>query len=572
MNKAINQLKRNNDIVITKPDKGSGVVIMDKTEYLRLLSEASVSDTKKFSAVSKERPKTRGRPPKYYHLLLQKEKELEAIVRRILPKEIADTVCLKGSRLAHLYGLPKTHKKNLSVRPILSSTATYNYPLAKWLDDKLKTLSINNYTISDTLMFAEQLKELSFDEDDILVSYDVTSLFTNVPLDYTLDLLVEKAFKDNWFCATYDLTISKQDLFELLKIATKDQLFQFNDNLYLQTDGVAMGSPLGPLLANVFLCHVEEMLEQQDKLPSFYRRYVDDTLVVIRDVAEAEQFLITLNNCHPSIQFTMELAVNNTLPFLGMLLMKQRSKITTSVYRKTTNKGLLLHYQSHVDNKYKKSLLKTMLHRAYSLSSTTELFEKECENIRSTFQKLRYPSELIEATIRNFINTSDVESQSTSNNNNKNTIRIVLPFIDQKPADIVKRQLTQLNKKLDIDLQPVFVSRKLEDVLKFREPKPSLVSQQLVVYKFQCGSCDASYVGYTARHLHQRIEEHRYSAIGRHRLADHGQTTAPPAASFSVLKKCASKFDCLIHEMFYIKELKPSLNVQSDSVRAKLFT
>ena len=206
-----------------------------------------------------------------------------------------------------------------------------------------------------------------------------------------------------------------------------------------------------------------------------------------------------------------------------------------------------------------------MLHRAYSLSSTTELFEKECENIRSIFHKLRYLSELIEATIRNFINTSDVESQSTSNNN-KNTIRIVLPFIDQKPADIVKRQLTQLNKKLDKDLQPVFVNRKREDVLKFREPKPSLVSQQLVVYKFQCGSCDASYVGYTARHLHQRIEEHRYLAIGRHRLADHGQTTALPATRFSVIKKCAWKFDCLIHEMFYIKELKPSLNVQSDSV------
>ena len=119
--------------------------------------------------------------------------------------------------------------------------------------------------------------------------------------------------------------------------------------------------------------------------------------------------------------------------------------------------------------------------------------KKEFENIRSNFHRLRYPSELTEATIRNFINTSDVQSQSTINN--KNTIRIVLPFIDQKPADIVKRQLTQLNKKLDIDLQPVFVSRKLEDVLKFREPKPSLVSHQLVVYKFQCGSCDASYVG-----------------------------------------------------------------------------
>ena len=79
------------------------------------------------------------------------------------------------------YGLPKTHKKVLSVRPILSATATYNYPLAKWLDNKLKPLSINKYTITDTFMFAEHLRQMSFNEDDILVSYDVTSQFTNVP-------------------------------------------------------------------------------------------------------------------------------------------------------------------------------------------------------------------------------------------------------------------------------------------------------------------------------------------------------------------------------------------------------
>ena len=128
-----------------------------------------------------------------------------------------------------------------------------------------------------------------------------------------------------------------------------------------------------------------------------------------------------------------------------------------------------------------------------------------------------------------------------------------------------------LNSLMQVTSCIANIARITRATLKFVDDY-KLVSQQLVVYKFQCGSCDASYVGYTARHLHQRIEEHRYSAIGRHRLADHGQTTAPPAASFSVLKKCASKFDCLIHEMFYIKELKPSLNVQSDSVRAKLFT
>ena len=76
-------------------------------------------------------PRTKGRPPKHYHPLLEKEKHLDSVVRRILPKHIADTVCLKGSRLAHLYGLPKTHKERLAMRPILSATGTYNYTLAK---------------------------------------------------------------------------------------------------------------------------------------------------------------------------------------------------------------------------------------------------------------------------------------------------------------------------------------------------------------------------------------------------------------------------------------------------------
>ena len=84
--RAIDELKRRDDIVITKPDKGSGVVVLDKTEHLRLLSEASINDTSKFCAVLLEKPKTRGRPPKYYHPLLQKEKTLDSIVRRILPK------------------------------------------------------------------------------------------------------------------------------------------------------------------------------------------------------------------------------------------------------------------------------------------------------------------------------------------------------------------------------------------------------------------------------------------------------------------------------------------------------
>ena len=127
---------------------------MNEDEYSRLLRKASVDDKSKFREVSAERPKTRGRPPKYYHPLLQKEKALSIAVHKILPSAIANAVCIKaGSRLAHLYGLPKTHKKQLSLRPILSATSTYNYALAKWLEDKLNPLSYNRYSILDIFEF-----------------------------------------------------------------------------------------------------------------------------------------------------------------------------------------------------------------------------------------------------------------------------------------------------------------------------------------------------------------------------------------------------------------------------------
>ena len=104
--KALNLLKKRDDIVVTKPDKGSGIVVMDKSEHLRLLSAASVDDTMKFARVDDKRPNLRGRPPKHYHPLLQKEKDLNSILHQILPQDNATSLSPKSSRLAHLYGLP----------------------------------------------------------------------------------------------------------------------------------------------------------------------------------------------------------------------------------------------------------------------------------------------------------------------------------------------------------------------------------------------------------------------------------------------------------------------------------
>ena len=142
---------------------------------------------------------------------------------------------------------------------------------------------------------------MEINEHDILVSYDVFSLFTNVPVDETIESIAERAFQNNWFNEEHSLNITKSDLIELLRIATKQQLFQFEGNLYQQVDGVTMGPPLGPLMANAFVCNIEKQLERENKMPDVYKHYVDDTLSLMTDVETASEFLTTLNNSHPSI-------------------------------------------------------------------------------------------------------------------------------------------------------------------------------------------------------------------------------------------------------------------------------
>ena len=178
----------------------------------------------------------------------------------------------------------------------------------------------------------------------------------------------------------------------------------------------------------------------------------------------------------------------------------------------------------------------------------------------------------MQSIIRRFIESKVSEDSHTRVADKREApVRIVLPYKDQKSANVVRKQLADLSRKINADISPVYTSRKIKDEIKVREDKQPLVSQQCVVYSFQCGLCDAGYVGYTCRHLHQRIEEHKGSAIGNHLREQHDMEPEDIAQSFRILRKCQNKFGCLIFEMFFIKELKPMLNKQCDSIRAQLF-
>ena len=135
---------------------------------------------------------------------------------------------------------------------------------------------------------------------------------------------------------------------------------------------------------------IEENLEREGKLPSFYRRYVDDTFTIMPNIGTASNSLDTLNKTHSSVKFTMETECNGMLPFLDIHLLNRSPQIETKVYVKPTNSSLLLHYQGHVDNRYKQGLLRTMLDRAHRLSSSRSHFSDECDRSKTVFSRLRW--------------------------------------------------------------------------------------------------------------------------------------------------------------------------------------
>ena len=131
--------------------------------------------------------------------------------------------------------------------------------------------------------------------------------------------------------------------------------------------------------------------------------------------------------------------------------------------------------------------------------------------------------------------------------------------------------MRDLSQKIGTTLQHVFISRKLEQDLKPREIKPPIINQQRVVYSLTCDLCNSDDVSFTAWHLHQHIVEHQNSAIGKHFLTAHGDTSLLKKSQLCILEKSQGKFDCLVYEMLLITQCNPCLNMQTDSICAKLF-
>ena len=400
LHRTINKLSQDSSIKVCKFDKGNGVAILQAEDYLSKLAKI-VNDKSKFEEVNYQSG---------IHPLIAKENSIAYYVRRYFKKVEGYTNLIpSGSKPGKLYGMAKVHKPNVPLRPVVSMIGTPEYKLAKFLDSLIKPYIPDTYLLKSTDEFIDRLKLVPCTNKNTMVSFDVISLFTNVPLAETIELIINRIYDDN----NPNAVPFEKDVFRKLMFMATQGIFMFNDRMYKQIDGVTMGSPLGPTLANFFLGHIEEQIfaNNNDVLPKIYLRYVDDVYAVFDNQNTCSRFLDVLNMQHKNIRFTIEKATE-TLSFLDVEIKLHDNGYDTRVWRKKTNTGLLLNFNANCPKTWKSGLIMCFLHRAKIICSTFQLYRQEVEKLRVIFHRNAYPNWFINNIVDKF------EKQSNANNAN----------------------------------------------------------------------------------------------------------------------------------------------------------
>ena len=397
--------------------------------------------------------------------------------------------------------------------------------------------------------------------DKFTVSFDIKSLFTNIPLEETLDLAVETIFQHR-----PHLKISKKELLELFRFCTSKTHFLFDGKVYDQTDGIAMGSPLAPTLANLFMGHHEKQWIEafQGEKPIFYKRYVDDIFAVFNNREQALEFYEYINQQHPNIEFTKEENVNFKLPFLDVMV-ENSGKLATTVYHKPTFTGVMTNFRSFVPQVYKINLIRTLLDRVFKICNAWIGFDICVKKLTQLLLRNGFPEKVIDRNVKTFLDaklsTSDTEEQ------NVDTHYFKLPYVGDY-SNYTKKRLNNMYKTFcnsDKSIRLIFNTTKIRDYFSTKDMIPNSFKSS-VVYQYNCARCNSCYVGRTRRNLSTRIEEHlggkKSSNIFKHLRNNPECQNLDQRKQFKILDYASSKYELSLKEGLHIKWIKPSLNVQ----------
>ena len=410
----------------------------------------------------------------------------------------------QNSYIPQFYGLPKLHKPNIPLRPIVSSIGSPTYNLSKELARILSPLrgKTTSY-IKNSSHFVEMIKDRTISESDLMVSFDIKSLFTRVPIKECLEIVEEKLNSDDTLGERTTLTPST--ITNLLSLCMSSTYFGFEESIFEQKAGVPMGSPVSPILADLYMEYFEQKaITMHQEKPDLWLRYVDDTFVIWKH--GREKFLSHLNSYNDYIKFTMEIEDGGSLPFLDVRVIRKGQHLVTSVYRKATHTDRYLNYNSNHHPSIKTGIVKCLAHRARSVCSE-ENIDKEMHHLQSVFEKNDYPTPLVNKYLTSHPRTNRDDDNIDTEEKKK---ILVLPYVKG-----LSERIGRVCHNLDVNLVSTS-TRTLRSQL--MHVKNRIAEDQVcgVVYSVDC-QCGHTYVGETGRTLNTRLKEHM-RAVQRHDL------------------------------------------------------
>ena len=367
---------------------------------------------------------------------------------------------------------------------------------------------------------------------------------------------------------------------DLLLLCTKEAPFVApNGSMYLQIEGVAMGSPLGPVFANFYMGFLEnKVFKEKKNKPSIYVRYVDDIFLQIESV----EHLIKLKQLfedNSKLKFTYELSVQRKLPFLDVTVTSS-NKFLTEVYHKPTDSGKCLNANSECIDRYKNSVVMSYLNRAYKVSHSWKNFHDEVQNMKQILINNNYSNSQVDALIRNFLHKK-IENSHKTHEDTKTTITLFYNNQMHRNYKIEERMLrgiihsnTRCTEK-DQRLRIIFYyknSKTCNLVMRNNTiSKSSPLCQTNVVYRFNCPMphCKAeSYIGMTQTTLSRRLTYHIQSgSIYKHCKQEHNSKPSRDQLvdNTTIIAKANNRFKLAIKEALLILEHAPTINKQFDN-------
>lgn len=470
----------------------------------------------------------------------------------------------------------------------MSNIGTATYKASKYLAELLAPLAKSQYTVTSTKDFITKVRTITPPDGYEMISFDVVSLFTNVPLEKTIDIIIKKVYKEK----LVKTKIKADKLRRLLLLCTKEGHFTFNDEIYQQIDGVMMGSPLGSLIANIFMCELETTIVPQlgDKL-QFWMRYVDDTFAFIKrdQIGEVEH---VLNSFDPKIKFTHETERDRRIAFLDVTVYRTpNNTLETSVYRKATDNNIFMNWHSHSPRSWKIGTIKNLVKRAITISSTQVLLKKELDHLTKVFhENNQYPVSVLRSIIEEEIGKHQESENSnpneeppnasvvpTTNEEEKRIIQLTIPYGGDQGVKMLQRMKTSIDRasKKKFNIRIVYTPSKLGTRFQVKD-KTKLAHQHNVTYHIDCANkkCTSDYIGQTKCRTLKRTIQHNSRDNASHVLQHSKETKHRRVTLDNVTilgRGYRSDFKRRISESLFIKELKPDLNKQNDAYRLKLF-